>query len=161
MTITRVSPAHGREIIAASDLEQLLNEDFDAATASLLAGIKPPNVIRNKKDSTLEELTIVEDNSETNLNRIHSIDSSKFKQTGDVTESLNISTNNKLKPDQLGTIISNASDKNTNNNESKILDIKSDVLLSTDEKVDQYINNEFSSTQNSQFGQNLPIKFEQ
>lgn len=46
-----LSPSRGHEVRTTEDLEILLDEDLDAATASLLAGIQPPRRIRNKKES--------------------------------------------------------------------------------------------------------------
>ena len=45
----------GQEIRTPEDLEIFLDEDLDAATASLLAGIQPPRRIRNKKESSSTE----------------------------------------------------------------------------------------------------------
>ena len=52
----------GHEIKTTRDFEKFIEEDIDAATASLLAGIQPPNVIRNKKDLTLPlEISEIDD----------------------------------------------------------------------------------------------------
>ncbi|KAF2368076.1 Chitin binding domain [Trinorchestia longiramus] len=58
-------PSKGHEVRTTHDLEILLDEDLDAATASLLAGIQPPKKSRHKKDSSSNEAPVLSTESDT------------------------------------------------------------------------------------------------
>ncbi|XP_018020953.1 uncharacterized protein LOC108677263 [Hyalella azteca] len=62
--IMRFPPSKGHVVKSSHDLEILLDDDLDAATASLLAGIQPPRKPRQKKDSSsVEASTDVRNNA--------------------------------------------------------------------------------------------------